>query len=437
MPLFKTGSIRNNGRIGIVSKQYTHGDRSWWQAARFGMFIHWGIYSIPARGEWMQTFEKVPAEKYAEYADHFDPDRFEPEKWAKLAKAAGMKYVVLTAKHHDGFCMFDSAYTDFKAKRDYVREIFEAFRAEGLRTGVYYSLLDWHHDQFTVDHNHPLRDLDWAELNKTRNQHLYCEYMRNQVTELLTKYGQIDIIWFDFTYARPGGKYPEEWEAEELLKLVRKLNPSILINGRLGLEGAGDFMTPEQYIPADGIRDQAGELLPWEGCQTFSGAWGYHRDETTWKTPHQLIAMLISHVARGGNLLLNVGPDARGRFDRRAVSALEVLARWMDEHSDSIYNCTIAPSEFPEPDNCMYTWNPATKKLYLHLMSYPVKFAFLPGLFGKVKFARFLNDHSEVKMLPPPEKHGNMTPQVSPDTLTLQLPAIAPDVTIPVIELSL
>ena len=423
-----------------MSKEYPHGDRSWWQAARFGMFIHWGIYSVPARGEWMQTIEKIPTEEYREkYAMNFTPDRFEPEKWAKLAKAAGMKYMVMTAKHHDGFCMWDSAYTDFKADRDYIRETLDAFRAEGIRTGLYYSLLDWHHDQFTIDHNHPLRDQDWDELNKTRDQHKYCEYMRNQVRELLTNYGQIDVMWFDFTYARPGGKYPEEWEGEELLKLIRSLAPDILIDDRLGLDGAGDFKSPEQYVPRDGMRDAHGngDLVPWEGCQTFSGAWGYHRDETTWKTPHGLITMLVGHVARAGNLLLNVGPDARGRFDKRAVKALEGIAEWMDEHSDSIYNCTIAPTEYKEPENCMYTYNPEKKRLYLHIFSYPVKFIFLPGLHGKVKFARFLNDHSEIKMLPPPAAHGNMTPCAPADTMILQLPAVAPDVTVPVIELIL
>ena len=427
-----------------MTKEYPHGDRSWWQAARFGMFIHWGVYSVPARGEWMQTIEKIPTEEYkTRYVDNFDPDRFEPEKWAKWAKDAGMKYMVLTAKHHDGFCMWDSSYTEYKAKRDYVREILDAFRAEGIRTGLYYSLLDWNHPQFTIDDNHPLRDTvpwsEWDKLNKSRDQHKYCEYMRNQVTELLTNYGQIDVMWFDFTYNRATGKKAEDWEAEELLALVRKLAPNILIDDRLGLPGSGDFKSPEQYVPRDGMRDANGngDLVPWEGCQTFSGLWGYARDETTWKTPHQLITMLVGHVARGGNLLLNVGPDARGRFDKRAVQALEGIAGWMDEHSDSIYNCTIAPAEYKEPENCMYTYNPEKKRLYLHIFSYPVKFIFLPGLHGKVKFARFLNDHSEVKMMAPPAAHGNMTPCASADTMILQIPPTAPDTVVPVIELIL
>lgn len=418
-----------------MSRQYSHGDRSWWQAARFGMFIHWGLYSIPARGEWVRTIEKFKPEEYDRYIAYFEPDRFDPAEWARQAKVAGMKYMVFTAKHHDGFCMWDSSCTDYKAKRDYVREILEAFRAEGIRTGLYYSLLDWHHPDFLVDDNHPLRDGDWAELNKSRDQHRYCQYMRDQVTELLTQYGPIDIMWFDFTYPRPTGKNADDWESEELLKLVRRLNPDIIIDDRLGLDGAGDFRSPEQYVPRDGMRDEKGELVYWEGCQTFSGMWGYSRDETTWKTPHQLIAMLAAHVARGGNLLLNVGPDARGRFDRRAKAALAGLGAWMADHSDAIYDCTIAPAEFKEPENCLYTWNPEKRRLYLHLLAYPVKFVFLEKLRGKVKFARFLNDHSEIKILPPPAAHGSMTPVVAPDTLVLQLPPVAPDVTVPVIEL--
>ena len=420
-----------------MSEQYQHGDRSWWQAARFGMFIHWGVYSVAARSEWTQSIEKLTCDDYRKYVENFEPDRFEPQKWARLAKAAGMKYMVFTAKHHDGFCMWDSKFTDYKAKRDYVREVLDAFRAEGIRTGLYYSLLDWHHDQFTVDCNHPLSRLDRAEVNKNRDQHKYCQYMRNQVTELLTEYGKIDVIWFDFTYDREDGKSSADWEAEKLLKLIRELAPDILIDNRLGLDGAGDFKSPEQYIPRDGMRDADNMLIPWEGCQTFSGTWGYARDENTWKTPHQIISMISNHVARGGNLLLNVGPDARGRLDKRAEAALKVIADWMDEHSDSIYNCTVAPPEYEEPANAVYTYNKEKNRLYLHLYSYPVKFVFLPGLAGKVKFARFLNDHSEVMMMPSPKAHNNLTPQTAADTMVLQLPKMAPDVTVPVIELIL
>ncbi len=416
---------------------YPRGDSTWWTHDRFGMFIHWGIYSIPARGEWVRTWEKMPQEQYDIYREHFHPDRFDPAAWARLARDAGMKYVVFTAKHHDGFCMWDSKFTDYKADRDYVREILDAFRKEGLRAGLYYSLLDWHHPDFVVDDHHPLRDLGYVEPNRGRDQHRYCQYMRDQVTELLTEYGPIDIMWFDFTYPSPDGKRAEDWEAEELLALVRRLRPGILIDDRLGLPGAGDFRSPEQYVPRVGLRDEAGNPILWEGCQTFSGSWGYHRDETTWKTTHQLVSMLIQHVARGGNLLLNVGPDPRGRIDRRAQEALQGIAQWMDEHSASIYGCTAAPAEWAEPDNCLYTWHPGNRKLYLHILEYPVKYLFLPGLADKVKFARFLNDGSEVRFMATPAPQSIMASLLPPGTLGLSLPPVPPPVTVPVIELTL
>ena len=420
-----------------MEKVYPHGDISWWQHDRFGMFIHWGVYSVPARGEWVHTRGNIMPEQYRIYVENFTPDKFDPASWAEAAKNAGMKYVVFTAKHHDGFCMWNSAYTDYKADRDYVKEIVEAFRKENIRIGLYYSLIDWHHEDFLVDCYHPLRDLDREELNKNRDQKRYCEYMRNQVRELLTNYGKIDIMWFDFTYPVPGGKCAEDWEAEELLALIRSLNKDIIIDDRMGLPGAGDFVSPEQYVPHHGLRDKEGALRPWEGCQTFSGAWGYNRDESTWKTPHQLINMLVSHVAKGGNLLLNVGPDARGKFDKRAMSALNAIGSWMSDNSDSIYGCTIAPAEYPVPEDCRYTYNPATNKLYVHLLAYPIKFLFLPNLNGKVKFARFLNDGSEITMKKANAEHSNITPKLEQDVLMLQIPAIAPDTLVPVIELIL
>lgn len=420
-----------------MEKVYPHGDRSWWLHDRFGMFIHWGIYSVPARGEWVHTRGEIMPEDYQRYAEFFTPDKFDPVAWAKAARYAGMKYMVFTAKHHDGYCMWNTAYTDYKADRDYVKEIVEAFRAEGIRTGLYYSLLDWHHKDFLVDRYHPLRRQDREELNSNRDMKRYCQYMRDQVRELLTNYGKIDIMWFDFTYPVPDGKCAEDWEAEKLLAMIRELAPDILIDDRMGLPGSGDFVSPEQYVPHNGMRDKDGNMLYWEGCQTFSGAWGYNRDESSWKTPHQLINMLVSHVGKGGNLLLNVGPDARGRFDKRAMNALNAIGEWMELNSDSIYGCTLPPAEFPVPEDCRYTYNPATKKLYLHLLAYPVKFVFLPNLKDKVKFARFLNDHSEIPMKAANAEHSNITPKLEQNILMLQIPAIAPDTLVPVIELTL
>ena len=312
---------------------------SWWTNDRFGMFIHFGLYAVPARGEWVKERETIPEDRYDVYFRHFNPKRLDARQWAKAARAAGMKYAVLTTKHHDGFCLFDSKFTDYKISRtafgrDLVREFVDAFRAEGLRVGFYYSLMDWHHPEYTIDLRHPRRpktselwgvfgdsDKDFTELNKNRDMAKYRQYMKNQVTELLTRYGQIDIIWFDMTYPGENGKSCIDWDSEGLLKLARKLQPQIIVNNRLGLEDTEDgwdFVTPEQYRVSQWpvVR---GRRIAWETCQTFSGSWGYHRDEATWKTPSELISLLVHSVSRGGNLIMNVGPTARGELDDRAM----------------------------------------------------------------------------------------------------------------------
>ena len=412
----------------------------WWSEARFGMFIHWGMYAVAARHEWVQSREEIHPEKYARYQDYFTPDQFEPREWASLAKKAGMKYFVITAKHHDGYCMWDTKFSDYKVKRDYLGEVIEAFRDAGLKVGLYYSLIDWHHPDFVIDVNHPLRNApNIDELNAPRKQKRYAKYMRDQVGELLGNYGKIDIIWFDFSYPREDGrgKGREDWESEKLLALARKLQPEILVDDRLDLPGSADFSSPEQYVPEYGIRDEEGKLLPWEGCQTFSGAWGYFRDELTWKTPRQVLTMLVKHVSRGGNLLMNIGPNARGSIDPRATSILRQVEAWMRDHQAAIYGCGAAPEEMPEPENCRYTYNAKTKRLYIHILSWPQKFLHLPKMQGKLSFARFLHDHSEIIMREEGAPHSNMSAKTSPDTVTLLMPAIAPDVEIPVVELFL
>src|SRR5690349_12321026 len=201
----------------------------WWTDDRFGMFIHWGTYSLAARHEWVKNIERIPDSVYHKYFDNFNPDEFDPKKWAKEAKAAGMKYAVLTTKHHEGFCLFDSKYTDYKAtntkaKRDLVREYVDAFRAEGIKVGFYYSLIDWHHPDFTLDGVHPLQpkseaDSDYAKINKGRDWNKYKTYLHNQIRELLTNYGKIDILWLDFSYPNPNGhgKGKNDWGSVELL----------------------------------------------------------------------------------------------------------------------------------------------------------------------------------------------------------------------------
>ncbi|MDY4434582.1 MAG: alpha-L-fucosidase, partial [Candidatus Flemingibacterium sp.] len=430
----------------------TPGDTEWFRHDRFGMFIHWGLYSLPARHEWVKNFERTPEEKYQKYFEHFNPDLYDPKEWARQAKAAGMKYVVLTTKHHEGFCMFDSQYTDYKctntpAGRDLVREYVDAFRAEGLHIGFYYSLIDWHHPEFPIDSLHPRRnDPNAEELDKGRDVHKYAAYMRDQLTELLTNYGKIDILWLDFSYTHPnpasvkpwmqhgGGKGKNEWESEKLIFLVRSLQPNIIIDNRADLEQ--DLWTPEQYqVLSWPKHPKTGERVTWEACQTFSGSWGYHRDEKSWKSPRMLIEMLINTVCIGGNLLMNVGPTSRGNFDKRADAALEVFGEWMRLNGRSIYGCTMADPELPVPRGCRFTQSADGKRLYVHLMEYPYAFLEMRGFAGKVDYAQFLHDGSEIKFTEKSSTHFSECRTEADDLLVLELPVPAPDVTVPVIEL--
>ena len=418
---------------------------AWWVNDRFGMFIHWGLYALPARHEWVKNQERLTTEDYQKYFDNFNPDLYNPREWAKMAKAAGMKYAVITTKHHEGFCLFDSKYTDYKAPntaagRDLLKEWVEAFRAEGLKIGFYYSLIDWHHPDFTVDRVHPQRTDDeakLAELNKGRDMNKYREYLHNQVRELLTNYGKVDILWLDFSYPGENGKGHQDWDSEKLLKMIRQLQPGILVDDRLDLkeyEDGWDFTTPEQYKVSK-WPEVNGKKAYWETCQTFSGSWGYYRDETSWKDTKQLLGLLIESVSKGGNLLLNVGPTARGSFDERANKALLSMGEWMKWNSRSIYGCTQAPEEYKVPDNALLTYNPKTNRLYVHLLDYPLQNLTLPGYAGKVKYAQFLHDASEIKMSKRTE-YGMKESENTGD-LNLSLPVLKPNVEIPVIELIL
>ncbi len=429
----------------------TPGDTAWFTRDRFGMFIHFGLYAMPARHEWIKSYERIPEDKYDKYFKYFNPDLFDAREWARQAKAAGMKYAVLTTKHHEGFCLFDSQYTDYKITntafgRDLVKEYADAFRAEGLRVGFYYSLIDWHHPDFTIDMHHPRRDdPDALQQNEGRDMRRYAQYMRDQVTELLTNYGKIDVLWFDFSYpdlngtgdkAWMKGKGKDDWEAEELLALARRLQPGIIIDNRTGIEQ--DIFTPEQFQPTEWVRHkETGELVNWEACQTFSGSWGYYRDEQTWKSPEMLIRMLVNTVSLGGNLLMNVGPTSRGYFDHRAEAALKVYADWMKVNSRAIYGCTMAEPEFTAPADCRFTQSLDGKRLYLHLFAYPFAHIQLHGLAGKVDYAQFLHDGSEVLFSEGKMEHfGEALPE-GDDLLVLNIPPVKPDCLVPVIELFL
>ena len=380
---------------------------------------------MPARHEWIKSMEQISDDAYDVHFRHFDPDLYDPREWARKAKAAGMKYAVLTTKHHEGFCLFDSKYTDYKSTntpcgRDLVKEFVEAFRAEGLKIGFYYSLLDWRHPDYTIDVCHPLRNApDREAQNEKRDMRRYAEYMRAQITELLTNYGKIDVLWLDYSFE---GKGKDEWESEKLIATARALQPDILINNRSGIEQ--DLWTPEQEQPREWVRDDAGNLVTWELCQTFSGSWGYHRDENTWLNAEQLVRMLVGCVAEGGNLLLNVGPTARGYFDKRVDARLAAIGEWMTYHGESVYGCT--KSRFDSPGDIRYT-EPEGRNdlLYAHLFAYPYKQLFLPGLQGKVEYACFLHDGSELLMTE------------SESGVTFDLPRVKPDVLVPVVKLYL
>ena len=423
-----------------------YGNPDWFLHDRFGMFIHWGLYSMAARHEWVMSREFMSVEDYRKYFDHFDPDLFDPTAWAKAAKKAGMKYFVITTKHHDGFCLWDSKLTDYKVTntpygKDALAIMLEAFRAEGLKVGLYHSLIDWYHPEFTPDGYSPYRnDVAKREYElKNRDMNVYREYLHGQVRELLTEYGHIDYLWFDFSYTQYDygwvkGKGKDDWDSEKLEKMVLELQPHILLNDRLNLYRG--IVTPEQYQP-ESVMKINGEEVIWEACQTLNGSWGYHRDNLDWKSVPLLVQMLVDTVSKGGNLLLNVGPNGRGEFDARSVERLEAIGEWMRLHGRSIYGA--GASKFVAPPDCRYTQR--GDRLYLHLFNWPFGHVHLEGLRGKVKYAQLLNDASEIK-LPDERKPSDHLDHVENDheekqKLTLALPIQRPNVAVPVIELFL
>jgi len=309
----------------------------WFKQARFGMFIHWGIYSIPARGEWVMYSERIPPEEYAPLAQQFRPSRFDADAWAALAKEAGMKYMVLTTRHHDGFSLFDSKVSEFTSvktavNRDFVAEYVRACRRAGMKIGFYYSLLDW---RFPAYFAGPGKDpKGWEQL---------VNYSHAQVRELCTQYGKIDLLWYD------GGWVPwakgdpalnftppsDPWRARELNAMVRRFQPHIIINNRSGL--LEDFDTPEQHIAA------SSEDRAWESCMTMNDNWGYSAGDHNWKSTTQLIHNLVRCASGVGNFLLNVGPKADGTIPAPSVKRLREIGAWMKMNGESIYGSERCP----------------------------------------------------------------------------------------------
>ena len=386
----------------------------WFLKDRFGMFIHWGLYSIPARGEWIRSNDKMSKEDYQVYFDEFNPINYNPQAWARAAKEAGMKYVVMTAKHHDGFCLFDSKLTEYKstntkAKRDLIKEYVEAFRAEGLKIGLYYSTIDWYHDDFPHygDRHHPMRE-NIAYKDVEHDFENYLEYMHGQVRELCTNYGKIDILWFDFSY---DDMYGEKWKATELLNMVKSLQPNVIIDNRLEASGekagsirtnnpsyfAGDFASPEQIIPPEGLVNEEGNSIPWEACITMNNHWGYCSKDKSFKSAKMIIRKLVECVSKNGNLLLNIGPNAKGEIPTESLNILKEIGLWMKDNGDSIYNC--CKSELSKPEWGYYTKN--GNKLYAHIFEPSIGPLGLSDLINKVKKARLLSDGSEIKTINP------------------------------------
>ncbi len=382
----------------------------WYLDARFGMFIHWGLYSIPARGEWLRSEEEITKEDYMKYFEEFNPSDYDPKAWARAAKEAGMKYVVLTAKHHDGFCLYDSQYTDFKSTntklgRDIVKDFVEAVREEGLKVGLYFTIIDWYHDDYPHygDKFHPMRKNPEFK-NEGRDFDNYLTYMHNQIREICTNYGKIDLLWFDFSYDDMRG---EKWKATELMSMVRSLQPDVIIDNRLECSGEGlgslaacdptpyhgDFVTPEKMIPPNGIQDVQGNDIAWEACVTMNNNWGFCAVDHFFKPASMLIKKLVECVSKGGNMILNVGPDARGNIPEESMNILKGIGAWMNKNGKSIYGC--GKTQMPKPDYGRVTGK--GNHLYFHLFENtigPVPLLGVPK--DRVKGIRYLATGAEV-----------------------------------------
>lgn len=346
----------------------------WWHEARFGMFIHWGLYSVLGRHEWVMENEGIPVSEYEELAKRFQPKPNAARAWAKLAKAAGQKYMVMTTKHHEGFCNFETKLTNYCAPkqgpgRDLVAEYVEAARAEGMRVGFYYSLMDWHHP----DGARCATDPDARKR--------FVEYTHGLIRELMTNYGKIDVLWYDVDWPLDA----VGWDSEKMNKMVFQLQPDIIVDNRNGLPG--DFSTPEQEIVAEkGSRS-------WESCMTLNDSWGYHRADDNRKSAKTVIRNLISCSRDGGNYLLNIGPKPDGSIPEESVQVLTQVGQWMNRNGESIYvtdRCQVRRSEFAN-----FTRQGNT--LYMHVYFWPGETVALAGLMTKVKSARLFASEREVK----------------------------------------
>src|SRR5260370_15536966 len=344
----------------------------WWHEARFGMFIHWGLYSVLGRHEWVMENEGIPVAEYAPLAKRFNPKPNAARAWARLARQAGQRYMVMTTKHHEGFCQWDSKLTNYCAAkqgpgRDLVREYVDAARAEGLRVGFYYSLMDWHHP-----------DGARCATDEAARQR-FVEYTHGLIRELLTNYGKIDVLWYDVRWPLNA----DQWESEKMNKMVFELQPDIIVNNRNGLPG--DFATPEQRI-------EAAKSGAWESCMTLNDSWGYQHADDNWKTHRQVIRNLISCVRDEGNYLLNIGPMADGSIPEESVRVLTDVGQWLAGNGDSMYQ-----SETWQVRRSNYaSFTRKGNTLYMHVHYWPGEVVALSGLKTPVKSARMLASSKKV-----------------------------------------
>jgi alpha-L-fucosidase len=374
---------------------------SWWREARFGLFIHWGLYAIPAgqwgnrtdHGEWIMNTAQIPVEQYEQFLARFNPVKFDADAWAKAARDAGMRYIVITSKHHDGFALFDSEVSDYDVmatpfQRDIMAELAEAARRHGLKICWYHSIMDWHHPDYLPRRPWEKRSAEGADFDR------FVDYLHAQVTELLTKYGPIGVMWFD-------GEWEATWNhtyGQALYDLSLGLQPEVIVNnrvdaGRGGMAGmtegagfAGDFGTPEQEIPATGLPG-----LDWETCMTMNRHWGYNRFDKDYKSAPELIRMLVDIASKGGNFLLNIGPTAEGEFPPESLERLTAIGDWMDTNGESIYGTTASP--FPALDwgRCTVRREGRRTRLYLHVFDRPADGRLMvPGIGNDPVRARLL-----------------------------------------------
>ncbi len=357
---------------------------AWWRDAQFGMFIHWGAYAVAAGtyrgeriagiGEWIMSRAQVPIAEYERFVHQFNPTQFDADEWVRIAKGAGMKYIIITSKHHDGFAIFDSKVSTYDImdatpyKRDVIRALSTAAHRQGLKFGVYYSIMDWHHPDAQGPNFPDYNSRTWSNPNFDR----YVEtYMKPQLKELVTQYPAIDVLWFD-------GEWVADWtdaKGKDLYNWLRAIKPTLIINNRVGHSrqglaglttegqvGVGDFGTPEQRVPPEGLPG-----VDWETCMTMNDTWGFKSYDDNWKDTRTLVRTLIDVASKGGNFLLNVGPTAQGLIPAPSVARLREMGDWMRLNGEAIYGTTVSPYGMP-------AWGRYTAKggrIYAHVFDWP------------------------------------------------------------------